>query len=108
MSSVEPISESLLWGYSILIVSFVVVIAYSLRKGGIKDAIREMMENLFLWFLLSFGFLNLFIPPSDVDDEISAGILFVAFGICRIAKHIAMKNRTCKRSERLADGEGTS
>lgn len=66
-------------------------IAESYKKGGIKCTIKETVENLFLWFLLFLAFWNLIMTPTDADDEISAGILFIAFGVCRIAKHMAKK-----------------
>ena len=66
-------------------------IAESYKKGGIKHTIKETLENLFLWFLLFFAFWNLIMTPTDADDEISAGILFTAFGVCRIAKHMGKK-----------------
>lgn len=64
----------------------------SIGKGGIKYALKETLENLFLYFLLWMAFWNLSVSPIDQDDEISAGILFIAFGACRIAKHMAMKH----------------
>lgn len=72
----------------ILIISLVFTIIYSFKKNGIS----EVIENSFLWFLLLFGILNILQYPVDDDDEISAGIFFVAFGLCRIAKHLARKN----------------
>lgn len=94
--TVQQIPESLPWMGIFLLVSFLVAISYSLTKNGIKEIIKELMENLFLWFLLSFGFWNLSISPVDADDEISAGIVFIAFGICRIAKHMARVSITEK------------
>ena len=91
MNQAEPISESLLLFGGFLTVSLVVTIAYSIRISGIKGAINELIENLFLWFLLSLGLANFILPPVDADDEVTGAILFVAFGICRIAKHMKAK-----------------
>ncbi len=83
--------ETMIFICIILFIHMALKIHESHKTGGIKNAIKETIENLFLYFLLYFAFFNLFVPPSDTDDEISAGILFVAFGVCRIAKHMASK-----------------
>ncbi|MDY0029232.1 MAG: hypothetical protein RBR86_04730 [Pseudobdellovibrionaceae bacterium] len=81
--------------YIIFMISLAVTIAYSFRNGGIK----EVIENIFLWFLLFLGFVNIIQPPVDEEDEINGAILFVAFGICRIAKHMAKKTHTAEASK---------
>ena len=60
-------------------------IIYSIQNGGL----REVIENVFLWFLLSFGVLNLMTYPVKEGDELTGVMAFVAFGICRIAKSMA-------------------
>ena len=90
--SVQPVQEYILYLGAFQIVSLIAVIAYSIRKGGV----REVIENLFLWALFTFAIVNLSLPPVDTDDEISASILFVAFGACRIAKHMARKAEIAK------------
>jgi hypothetical protein len=89
--SVEQVPEALLYFGTFEIMSLIVVIAYSIRKGGAIDVIKEVIENLFLWFLLTLGVANFTLPPVDADDEIAGAILLTAFGICRIAKHTARK-----------------
>lgn len=95
--SVQQVPESLLYLGILQIISLIIVIAYSVRKGGVREAV----ENLFLYSLLTFAVLNLFMPPVDSDDEISASILFVAFGVCRIAKHMARISITEKHQENM-------
>lgn len=68
--------------------ALVATIIYSFKNGGI----REVGENLLLWFLLFGGIFYLSSYPVDEDDQITGGILFIAFGICRIAKHMARKS----------------
>jgi hypothetical protein len=75
----------------IFLIHMIITTYESYKNNGANRAISEMMENLFLWGLLWLAFMNLIIPPIDVDDEIQAAVLFIAFGICRIAKHIAKK-----------------
>lgn len=71
--------------YLIVILALVITVIWSYRKGGF----RELIENTFLWALLSLGILNLFTYPVSEDDEITGVLLFVAFGVCRIAKNTA-------------------
>ncbi|MDD3020126.1 MAG: hypothetical protein PHX61_03995 [Alphaproteobacteria bacterium] len=87
--------EISIWFSIIFMISLIVTIVYSFRNGGSKETI----ENLFLWFLLFLGFANIILPPVDADDEINGAILFVAFGICRIAKHMAKKTEVTKAVE---------
>jgi len=68
-------------------VILVITIIYSFKKDGV----REVIENIFLWFLLFGGIANISFYPVDSDDEITAGLFFVAFGVCRMAKNIAKK-----------------
>lgn len=77
----------------IFIIHIVVTTYESYKNNGVNRAISEMMENLFLWGLLWLALMNLIIPPIDVDDEIQSAVLFIAFGVCRIAKHIAKKKQ---------------
>lgn len=66
-----------------------ITIIYSFKKGGV----REVAENIFLWFLLFLGFAKISMHPVDANDEITAGILFVAFGVCRIAKNMSNESK---------------
>lgn len=83
--SVEQIPESLMYNFAFQSISLIIVIVYSIRKGGVK----EVVENLFLWLLFTFAVFNLSMTPVDEDDEITGAIFLVAFGVCRIAKHMA-------------------
>lgn len=58
-------------------------IFFSFQKGGFK----EVGENLLLWFLLFAAFSISFTYPVSDEDQIGGAIMFVAFGVCRIAKH---------------------
>ncbi|MGH1379065.1 MAG: hypothetical protein ACRBB3_09625 [Alphaproteobacteria bacterium] len=86
-AQVTTLPESLLYGLVIVVISLIGTLVYSFRNDGFKEAI----ENLFLWFLLIGAFSNLFLPPIDAEDEITAGVMFVAFGVCRIAKSMSKK-----------------
>lgn len=68
-------------------ISLIFVIIYSAKKGGI----REIIENLLLWFLLFSGLSLVNTYPVDFEDRMSGGVFFLAFGLCRIAKHMARK-----------------
>lgn len=68
-----------------MLVALIVTIILSAKKGGI----REVVENTFLWFLLLMGVAKIATLPISEDDEITGAIFFVAFGLCRIAKHMA-------------------
>lgn len=68
--------------------ALVITIIYSFKKGGIK----EVIENTFLWFLLFFGLSQVSSYPVDSDDEMTAGVFFLAFGLCRMAKHMAKRS----------------
>lgn len=72
----------------LVLIALIITIVYSAKQGGIK----EVIENVFLWFLLAFGVSQVTLYPVDVDDEMTAGIFFMAFGLCRIAKSIARKS----------------
>jgi hypothetical protein len=72
------------------LISLIATIAYSWSRGGI----REIIENVFLWFLLFAGAANLFTYNVDADDEVTAALYFIAFGACRFAKHAAKNNDT--------------
>ena len=74
--------------YSAGLIALVVTIVYSVRSGGIK----EVVENLFLWLLLFFGILQISLYPVDAGEEMTGGIFFLAFGLCRIAKNMAKKD----------------
>jgi hypothetical protein len=76
------------WIYTITLIALIITVIYSFKNGGV----RQVIENVFLWFLLAFGFLNLFTYPADTDDELTAVISFLAFGVCRIAKHCRDSN----------------
>ena len=67
------------------LITLIATIAYSWSRGGI----REIIENIFLWFLLFGGAANLFTYNVDADDEVTAALYFIAFGVCRFAKHTA-------------------
>lgn len=71
----------------IALIALAFTIIYSAKNGGI----REIFENLLLWFLLFGGVLHISSYPVDGDDQITGAIFFVAFGLCRIAKHIVKK-----------------
>jgi len=73
--------------YMITLAALVITVIYSLRQGNIRD----LIENVFLCFLLVSAFMNAFTYPVDTDDEITAGIFFMAFGLCRIAKDVSTK-----------------
>ena len=73
----------------------IATIAYSWSRGGI----REIIENVFLWFLLFAGTANLFTYPVDADDEMTAALYFIAFGVCRFAKHAAKKPAELRNNE---------
>lgn len=90
--SVQQVPESLMYNFAFQFISLIIVIAYSIKKGGA----REVVENLFLWILFTYAVFNLSMTPVDEDDEISGAIFLVAFGVCRIAKHIARKTETTK------------
>jgi len=64
-----------------------VTIIFSFRKGGFM----EVLENAFLWFLLFGGIFYLSSFPVDEDDQITGALLFIAFGLCRMAKNIVAK-----------------
>ncbi len=74
--------------YSAGLIALIVTIVYSVRNGGIK----EVVENLFLWLLLFFGILKISLHPVDAGEEMTAGVFFLAFGLCRIAKNMAKKD----------------
>ena len=86
METIDPAELQLLEYNGIislgLFISLIITIIYSFKQGGI----REVIENLLLWFLLAFAFLNVSFYPVDADDEMTAGVFFLAFGVCRIAK----------------------
>jgi|GEM_PF-5214395 len=88
----EQIPESLMYSFAFQSISLIIVIAYSVRKGGVK----EVVENLFLWLLFTYAVFNLSMTPVDEDDEITGAIFLVAFGVCRIAKHMARKIEATK------------
>jgi len=69
------------------IIALLVTVVYSFKKGGV----RETIENSFLWFLLFYGTMLIASYPVKSDDEITGAICFLAFGVCRIAKHLAYK-----------------
>lgn len=68
-------------------VALVITLIVSFKKGGIK----EIGENLLLWFLLFFGIYFMASQPVAEDDQITGAILLIAFGICRMAKHLSRK-----------------
>lgn len=69
---------------SIGLIALIITIVFSYHKDGI----REVIENIFLWFLLFFGVTYVSTHPVTEHDEITGGIFFVAFGLCRIAKNM--------------------
>ncbi len=71
-----------------IFISLIITIIYSLKNGGLKETI----ENFFLWVLLTSGLAFISLPPVEDNDEIAAGVFFIAFGICRMAKHISKKD----------------
>lgn len=92
MEEIDPVTLNFV-NYNAIIASIglgalIITIIYSFKSGGI----REVMENLLLWFLLFGGIFYLSSYPVDEDDQITGGILFIAFGLCRIAKHMARKS----------------
>ncbi len=64
-----------------------ITIIFSFKKGGLM----EVIENSFLWFLLFGGIFYLSSFPVDEDDQITGALLFIAFGLCRIAKNMSDK-----------------
>lgn len=66
-------------------IALVITVIFSFKKGGIQ----EVIENLVLWFLFFMGFVYISTHPVTEYDEITGGIFFVSFGLCRIAKNIA-------------------
>ena len=86
-SEFPPFFEFNFWLMTIGVITILVLIPYWLKKGGIK----ELAENLLLSFLLFFAAIMLGTYPVTESDEITAGLLFVAFGVCRIAKNMANK-----------------
>ena len=72
----------------ISLVALVITIIYSVKNGGI----RETIENIFLWFLLFGGVFYISSYPVDDNDQITGAIFFVAFGLCRMAKHMIRKS----------------
>lgn len=74
----------------VMLVALIVTIFLSAKKGGI----REVVENTFLWFLLFMGVAKIATLPISEDDEITGAIFFVAFGLCRIAKHMASSKQS--------------
>lgn len=69
------------------LVALVITVIYSFKSGGIREAI----ENTFLWFLLFGGVFYISSYPVSEDDQITGAIFFVAFGLCRMAKHLAVR-----------------
>ena len=89
VNALDPVALDLL-GYNMKIylaglIALVITIAYSFKKRGIK----EVIENTFLWLLLFFGILQISLHPVDAGEEMTGGIFFLAFGLCRIAKNMA-------------------
>lgn len=96
-SKLDPVAVQFLeWNGAIALIGLtclLLTIIYSAKTGGL----REVVENLLLWFLLFGGIVYLSSMPVDEDDQITGGILFVAFGLCRIAKHMAKKTEAAGR-----------
>lgn len=67
------------------VLALCVTIVFSFKKGGFL----EVLENAFLWFLLFGGIFYLASIPVAEDDQITGALLFIAFGLCRIAKNMA-------------------
>lgn len=66
-----------------------VTIIFSFKKGGFT----EVLENTFLWFLLFGGIFYFSSLPVDENDQMTGAMLFIAFGLCRIAKNIVKVTR---------------
>jgi len=69
------------------LIGLIVTVAKGFKEGGIK----EIFENLFLFFLLYSGFTFITLPPVENIDELTAAAFFATFGICRIAKSVSKK-----------------
>lgn len=74
--------------FSGALLGFIASIIKGFKEGGIK----EVFENLFLFFLLFAGFSFITTPPVENIDELTAAAFFATFGVCRIAKSIAKQN----------------
>jgi hypothetical protein len=72
------------------LIGLVFTVIYSFKKGSIS----EIGENFLLWFLLFGGISFISTYPVAEDDQITGGIFFIAFGLCRIAKHMAKKTES--------------
>lgn len=70
----------------VFLIIFIATIAFSIKKGKLEFVIKEVLENLFLCFLLIAGFAQMLLRPVENNDEIVAGLFFIAFGICRFVK----------------------
>ena len=75
----------------IFVVIFIATAIFSFKRGRTEEVLKGVLENLFLCFLLICGFAQILLAPVDNGDEITAGIFFMAFGICRVAKSVAKK-----------------
>lgn len=69
----------------IFVVIFIATAIFSFKRGRAEEVLKEILDNLFLCFLLISGFAQILFVPVNNDDEIAAGIFFMAFGICRFA-----------------------
>lgn len=76
------LDDIMLYASFIALLSLLLVVVYSWRKGGFN----EIFENLFLYFLVWAGFSTLLTQPLEKDTGMSAAMFFIAFGICRLAK----------------------
>jgi hypothetical protein len=84
--------ETLTLFFLISIVVLIYTIIKSFKEDGAQEGFRTILENTPLWFLLFFSFMMFTVPPVSPQDKIASAILVVAFGVCRIAKHLA-KNK---------------
>lgn len=88
----QATQDALLQSHVIMIWIMIGVTVYISLLAALPVKWKALLIDVLLWFLLTFSLVNLFVPPVDADDELTAAILLVAYVIGQIGRIFIRKS----------------